>query len=705
MRKLLLLISLFPFYINAQINTDSLWGIWNDHNNSDSIRFLSLTRLCWRGFMFSNTDSAFKIATIHYNFAYSKNDILQMSIARNSQGVASAIQGDNDEALKYFEECVDLNSKIEDESQVASTASTLNNIGLIYKKKGNYNKAIDYYLQSLNIREKVNDTSGVISSLNNISTIYLEMGEDEKAKEVINRCLKVVDLHEDTRSAAIAFNNLGMVYERQKKIRKAIKAFKQSIQLFKKTNSLRDIALITSNVGVMYRDLEEIDSAFYYIHQASDIGKEINDPEVIASTDFNLAILYIDSSPSKAIVLGEKARDISIQIHSIQTQKESAEVLWRAYRNKKNYKKSLEMYEEYIMLRDSLNSEENQKEVIRQEYKYEYEKQAALDSIKAAENSKTQEAEIAKKNIEIASKEKEQYMLYSGLGLVILFSLFIFNRFKITNKQKSIIENQKHLVEEKNKEILDSINYAKRIQTAILPPQKMIKNYLPDSFILYKPKDIVAGDFYWLEPIDSPTKEVLFAVADCTGHGVPGAMVSVICNNGLNRSVREQGLSEPGKILDKTREVVIAEFEKSEEEVKDGMDIAICNLKQLDNNYRLQYAGAHNPLWIVKKGSSEVKEIKANKQPIGKYEDQKPYTTHELELNEGDTIYIFSDGFADQFGGDKGKKFKSANFKHLLLSIQDQPMEKQKTLIDNAFEDWKNNIEQVDDVCIMGVRV
>lgn len=655
--------------------------------------------------MFSNTDSAFKIATIHYNFANNKNDVLQMSIARNSQGVASAIQGDNDEALKYFEECVDLNSKIEDESQVASTASTLNNIGLIYKKKGNYNKAIDYYLQSLNIREKVNDTSGVISSLNNISTIYLDMGEDEKAIEVINRCLKIVDIHQDTRSAAIAFNNLGMVYEKQKKILKAIKAFKQSAQLFKKSNSLRDIALITSNVGVMYRDLGEIDSAFYYIHQASDIGKEINDPEVIASTDFNLAILYIDTAPSKAIALGEKARNISIEIHSIQIQKESSEVLWRAYRNKKNYKKALDMYEEYIMLRDSLNSEENQKEVIRQEYKYEYDKQAALDSIKTAENSKIQEAEIARKNIEIKSKQKEQNLLYGGLGLVVLFALFIFNRFKITSKQKNIIENQKHLVEEKNKEILDSINYAKRIQTAILPPQKMIKNYLPDSFILYKPKDIVAGDFYWLEPIGSLKKEVLFAVADCTGHGVPGAMVSVICNNGLNRSVREQGLSEPGKILDKTREIVIAEFEKSEEDVKDGMDIAICNLKQLENTYRLQYAGAHNPLWIIKQGSNEVKEIKANKQPIGKYEDQRPYTTHELELNEGDTIYIFSDGFADQFGGYKGKKFKTANFKKLLLSIQHESMENQKTLIDKAFEDWKNNIEQVDDVCVIGIRI
>lgn len=228
-------------------------------------------------------------------------------------------------------------------------------------------------------------------------------------------------------------------------------------------------------------------------------------------------------------------------------------------------------------------------------------------------------------------------------------------------------------------EIQDSIRYAYRIQSAILPPNKLVKEYLQSSFILYKPKDIVAGDFYWLEP----TKDgVLFAAADCTGHGVPGAMVSVVCNNGLNRSVREHGLTDPGQILDKTREIVISEFEKSEEEVKDGMDIALCSLQ----GNTLKYAGAHNPLWIIQKDAQEVEEIKANKQPIGKFDEPLPYTTHTVELNEGDSFYIFSDGYADQFGGEKGKKLKAKNFKSLLLSIQNETMEKQRELIDEAFE-------------------
>jgi serine phosphatase RsbU (regulator of sigma subunit) len=191
---------------------------------------------------------------------------------------------------------------------------------------------------------------------------------------------------------------------------------------------------------------------------------------------------------------------------------------------------------------------------------------------------------------------------------------------------------------------------------------------------------------------------ILFAAADCTGHGVPGAMVSVVCNNGLNRSVREHGLTDPGQILDKTREIVIAEFEKSEEEVKDGMDISLCAL----NGNTLHWAGANNPLWIVRNG--ELTEYRPDKQPIGKYAEPKPFITHAIQLQQGDTVYIFTDGYQDQFGGEKGKKFKASNFKELLLSIQHETMERQRELFDEAFERWKEGYEQIGDVCVIGVR-
>ncbi|GAB5538850.1 MAG: hypothetical protein Salg2KO_09530 [Salibacteraceae bacterium] len=283
--------------------------------------------------------------------------------------------------------------------------------------------------------------------------------------------------------------------------------------------------------------------------------------------------------------------------------------------------------------------------------------------------------------------------------------------------QRDEIHQQHEQLEEKNKEITDSIIYAKRIQEAILPPLKLVKENLEESFILYKPKDIVAGDFYWMETVG---ETVIFAAADCTGHGVPGAMVSVVCSNALNRSVREFGLTKPAKILDKTLEIVIERFEKSEEEVKDGMDIALCALNT--KTKELQYAGANNPLWIVSEKAqledgNEAKgqepdanglflhETKATKQPIGKYIDPKPYENHSFKLQEGDSIYVFSDGYPDQFGGEKGKKLKTRAFKELLLSIQEQPMAAQRKVIDDYFETWRGENEQIDDVCVIGVTI
>ena len=293
------------------------------------------------------------------------------------------------------------------------------------------------------------------------------------------------------------------------------------------------------------------------------------------------------------------------------------------------------------------------------------------------------------------------------------------------------------------------INYAKRIQNAILPPLKLMKEYLPESFILYKPKDVVAGDLYWMESVSfiankervkqSANNEkiasseslrsynrndvILFAAADCTGHGVPGAMVSVVCNNALNRTVREYGLTNPAEILNKTREIVVQEFEKSDDDVKDGMDIALCSLKFNISSFKLtgpqtvamlQYAGANNPLWIIRPISKnlepqtlnfELIEIKPNKQPVGNYFRNEPYTTHEVQIQKGDTMYIFTDGYADQFGGEKGKKFMYKPFKELLLSIQNKTMEEQKEILEQYFENWKGSLEQVDDVCVIGVRV
>jgi serine phosphatase RsbU (regulator of sigma subunit) len=300
--------------------------------------------------------------------------------------------------------------------------------------------------------------------------------------------------------------------------------------------------------------------------------------------------------------------------------------------------------------------------------------------------------------------------------IIIYTSIFAFSAHQFVLKiinHKRLIHQQQELIEEQHKDILDSINYAQRIQNAILPSDAKWEKCLPNSFVLYKPKAVVAGDFYWLV---SKGDELLFAAADCTGHGVPGAMISVVCSNGLNRSIREYGLSDPGKILTKVREIVVEELTASDSEIKDGMDIAICNLKlqidepaseqNLEDKVKgiLKFAGANNPLWIFRKNTKTLEEIKGEKQPIGLFESSSNFQSHQVELFEGDTIYIFSDGFADQFGGADNKKYKSKRFKEFLLSIQEKSMTEQKLALEDEFSLWRGEMEQLDDICVIGVR-
>lgn len=298
-------------------------------------------------------------------------------------------------------------------------------------------------------------------------------------------------------------------------------------------------------------------------------------------------------------------------------------------------------------------------------------------------------------------------------SIFILAFLLLYLKIEMTKK----MEDKNRQLESKNKEVTDSITYAKRIQQAILPSMKTLNESLHNGFILYKPKDIVAGDFYWMEKTE---QAVYVAAADCTGHGVPGALVSVICSNALSRSVMEENLQETGQILDRARELVLNRFSKSGDDVKDGMDISLASFtfnKEGEKHF-FQWSGANIPLWII---NPERKvwpensvfldtnqcgfEIRGDIQSVGKTENQSPFKTYSFYLEKGDTIYLFTDGYADQFGGERGKKFKTAALKKLLLSIYHKDMHTQREILKKTFEDWKGNLEQTDDVCIIGIRV
>lgn len=268
-------------------------------------------------------------------------------------------------------------------------------------------------------------------------------------------------------------------------------------------------------------------------------------------------------------------------------------------------------------------------------------------------------------------------------------------------KQKDEIDNQKSKLEELYKDVTDSIRYAKRLQDSILPPKRYIETLFPSSFVLFKPKDIVSGDFYWMNKIGS---KHIFAAVDCTGHGVPGAFMSLVGANGLNAAVKEHRLQNPGKILDDLNNYASESLYKQgdENDVRDGMDIAICSIDY--KKMLLEYAGAYNPLYIVR--DNEIVITKGDKFAIGSFNPYtKSFATHKIPLLSGDIVYVFSDGYADQFGGLKGKKYMYKQFRETLLSIKDLPMEKQRLALDNKIEKWKGSYEQVDDILIIGVQI
>lgn len=304
----------------------------------------------------------------------------------------------------------------------------------------------------------------------------------------------------------------------------------------------------------------------------------------------------------------------------------------------------------------------------------------------------------------VRSSEHGELVYVINMLLIFMGCFFLIFHYKRGNilyeinilRQKDKIESQHSALSESHREIQDSIRYAKRIQNAILPPVKVLDKLLKDYFVVYKPKDTVAGDFYWIE---SQAGVTYLAVADCTGHGVPGAMVSVICNSALNRAVREMKLTDTAQILDKVRELIIQEFEKSEEDVKDGMDITLCAIKGND----LQFSGANNSLWIIR--DKEHISLRADKQPIGKFEFSRPFSSKNFELQKGDQVYLTTDGYPDQFGGEKGKKLKSKNMIDLLIKFNDESMPDQQAKLDAFIEEWKGDYEQVDDICVLGFRV
>ena len=699
--------------------------------------------LGYSNYLLSNHDEALKSWNKSIELKKEIDDQKGIASSLGNIGLVYWVRSEDSTAMAYFTEAINIHEKLGAKKEMSLN---IGNIGLIYWNQGNYSKALEYYFKALRLGEELKDDNVIAINTGNIGIIYQELAEYDKALTYFEKGITINEKLNDQSGVAINLVNIGTVYNSQKKYNKAYDIFQKSLLISEKIGHKNLIASNCSNLAIILKEFAISDTTKPRVRdslfkeslqldlRALAIAEEIGDINGKATYYANLGVLYFHMNN---IQMAEKyltdAAKIASEIGALDLTSTIEETLSQIYAKTGRFKLAYQHYLIHISAKDSIYNDQNKKSVLSREIQYNYDRKAAEDSIIFARQNEIDKIALQKQDAELKAKRTESFALYGGLILFVLFSLFLYNRFTITKKQRDIINEQKtevelqrKITEEKNKEILDSITYAKRIQNAILSSDQLIKKLLPESFVYYQPKDIVAGDFYWIQSFgkdsiatpkltepasksEASAKDfedndiILFAAADCTGHGVPGAMVSVVCNNALNRSVKEFGLSDPGKILDKTREIVINEFEKSDEDVKDGMDIALCSYSRASK--KLIYAGANNPLWIIRGTDSSIEEIKANKQPIGKYEASVPFQSHTIQLNKGDSIYIFTDGYQDQFGGDNGKKFKASSLKSLLISIHKLPMHEQQEIINKDFEKWKGSLEQIDDVCIIGIRV
>ncbi len=632
---------------------DSLWKVYLNTNKPDTDRLKAIDEISW-SFRNNNPDTAIILA----------QQQIELAIKAKAR-------------------------KIEANAHLT--------IGTAYKSKGNYPKTLENYLQALSIRESLKDTVGAAVCFVNIGNVYVSQSDFQKALDYQLKALHLFEQIKDKKGIGYCYGNIGTAYGHQLKYKQALDCFFKSLAIQKETGDKRGEGICYGNIGNVYSTLSDYPKALENYLKALQLRREIGDKRGIGTCYVNLGSLcYKTTDYKSAVNYSDSALFLTKQTGDLENERMAYQTLADAYNKTGRYKEAYDNEVLFKKLTDSIFNADNSRQMGDMKTRFEVEKKEAELKVKAD----------AQQAINKEERKRQQLTIYAVLGvllIVFVFSMFLFRRFKITQKQKHIIGlqkdevlRQKHIVEEHQKEIIDSITYAKRLQQAILPSDDEIKKHLPETFIYYKPKDIVAGDFYWMEHLDGIT---FIAAADSTGHGVPGAMVSVVCSNALNRAIKEFGLRDTGKILDKTRELVLETFEKSGEKIKDGMDISLIAIHP---SY-INWSGANNALLYI--ADNKLTEIKADKQPIGQTDDPKPFTTHTLNLQKGDIVYLMTDGYSDQFGGAKGKKFKYKQLEENLLANSNLPLEEQKTKLAKAFEAWKGNLEQVDDVTLIGIKL
>ena len=574
-------------------------------------------------------------------------------------------------------------------------ASALNNIGYVFYNKGNIPKALDYYLQALKLREETGSKMGLAESLTNLGALYKNQGDANKAIEYYQKSLKLYKEAKNLEGQARLLGNIGVLYDSEKAYDKALEYYLSGLKLQDSIGNDQSLARVLNNIGIIYDRQNRTSEALKYCKKSLRLSTEIEDKQGMASALIIISQIEFNNNDFK------KAREDASQSLKLSQELDfpvnimnAAKLMYDISLRQNKWEEALKMHLLYTSTRDSLNNEELRKVAIQKEFQYEYDKKEAI-----------LKSEQEKERVIAAAKRKKQQLLLlfvvSVLIAISVIALIIYRSLQQSKTARNLIENQKEIIEIKNKEIIDSIYYARRIQRALLTSDNYIKNLIREYFILYKPKDIVSGDFYW---VLNKNNCVYVVTADCTGHGVPGAFMSMMGINLLNDIINERNITDPAAALDFLRKEIIKNLnpEGATEEAKEGMDIVLCKF-DFKNNL-LEFAAANNALYLLRNGT--LKEYKGDKMPVGKYsENTNSFTKRTIELKKGDIIYTFTDGYPDQFGGPNGKKYLYKKLENKLQNINHLPMSDQKGELLNEFEKWRGGLEQIDDVTVIGIKV
>jgi len=575
------------------------------------------------------------------------------------------------------------------------------NIGIVYYRRGDYSSSLESFFTAEKLLESHPNNVLLSDLYNNMALVYVDIDKLSVAKEYFNKSIKIDTETNHYEGLADSYNNLGSIYTLKKELVKAKNFFELSFK-YRQISNDDKLPYTLLNLGSINRLLNNLSTSTRQINQALLIFQKNDDIIGVASIYNEIGDLKIAQNKyQEAICYLLKSLALSKQYKLKNQLQHSYESLSTAYELTNNYKKANYYFKENEKLKDQIYSISNARNLIEMQTKYESEKR---------------KQELLKTNSEIDKKNFQINVFRIGFILIILLVFFIIYNLRekskinrIILKQKQAVEIQNKIIEEKNilvetqnKDIKDSIKYAQRIQEAILPPKPLWNRILPDSFVIYQPKDILSGDFNWIAETET---HIFVAAADCTGHGVPGALISLVNYNLLNKAVLEKGIVKTGEILDAVNNWLTESLHQEAENstVKDGMDISLISINKITN--QVQFSGAFNSLYIV--NEQELRIIKGDKFPVGSFFDEEInlFNTIDVEYQKGDLLYMFTDGYPDQFGGSKGKKYKHNRLKENMSKIVTYSLEDQRSFLLTAFYDWKGDFEQVDDVLMIGLKM